>query len=74
MSLISVTVGDIVDIPWGLDEVRGEVEQIYGPSHAQKVVVRLSPDLSGSVVDESTTVTLPVDAIIRKVPGVRRNP
>jgi hypothetical protein len=53
-------------IPWGLEEVRGRVQQIYGPEWGQKVVVLLTPSMSGFVVDEESTVTLPIDAILRK--------
>ncbi len=56
-------IGDAVVIPWGLDEVRGIVAEVYGPTHDRRVVVGLTPDLSSWVVDEPTTVTLPVEAV-----------
>lgn len=59
--------GDEVIIPWGIDEVHGTVERLYGrPTHG-RVVVQLTPELSGSVVDAPTTVTLPLEAVT-KVP------
>ena len=56
-------VGDEVVIPWGLDEVHGIVEQVYGQSPREHVVVALTPELSSHIVDESTTVTLPIAAV-----------
>lgn len=50
-------------IPWGLDTVLGHVEQVYGVGPARRVVVRLQPEESGFVVDEATTVTLPIAAV-----------
>jgi hypothetical protein len=56
-------------IPWGLDTVLGHVEQVYGSGPARRVVVRLQPEESGFVVDETTTVTLPIGAV-QPVPAV----
>jgi hypothetical protein len=67
MSSRDLKIGDTVTIPWGLDEVVGRIVQIYGPLHGEKVVVGLSPDVSGWVVDEPTTVTLPIDAVHLRV-------
>ncbi len=61
--------GDEVLIPWGLDEVRGRVHEVYGTPPRVHVVVELSPELSGSVVDEPTTVTLPLDAVKKVAPA-----
>ena len=58
--------GDEVAIPWGLSEVRGTVADIYGPPLRRHVIVRLTPELSGYVVDEPTTVSMPIDSV-RKV-------
>ena len=60
--------GEEVLIPWGLDEVRGTVHEIYGTPPRVHVVVELTPELSGSVVDEVTTVTLPLDEVKRGRP------
>lgn len=59
--------GDEVVIPWGVEEVHGTVDSVYGPSARRRVVVRLTPELSDLVVDTSTTVVLPLDAVT-KVP------
>jgi hypothetical protein len=59
--------GDVVVVPWGLEsDVQGTVQEIYGPASRRHVVILLSPDVSGPVVDEPTTVSLPLDAV-RKV-------
>jgi len=55
--------GDLVAIPWGVGEVRGHVHEIYGDAPRRYVVVRLTPELSGFVVDEETTVTMPYDSV-----------
>lgn len=59
--------GDEVTIPWGTDEVHGTVREVYGRPDQWRVVVELTPELSGSVVDSSTTVALPID-VVTKVP------
>jgi hypothetical protein len=61
--------GDEVLIPWGLDEVRGRVHEVYGIPPRVHVVVELTPVLSGSVVDEPTTVTVPLDAVKKVAPA-----
>lgn len=53
---------DEVVIPWGLDETRGTVQEIYGPPGRRHAVIVLSPETSG-VVDESTTISMPLDAV-----------
>ena len=55
--------GTEVVIPWGLTEVRGTVAEIYGPENRRKVVVVLTPELTGSIVDEATTVVVPIDSV-----------
>lgn len=57
----SLKVGDAVVIPWGIAEVRGTVAEVYGPANDRRVVVALTPEMSGFVVDEPTTVSYPVD-------------
>lgn len=59
--------GDEVVIPWGVDEVHGTVHEVYGEAPKIYVVIQLTPELSGYVVDEPTTVTLPIDAVKRAV-------
>ncbi|MDQ6782077.1 MAG: hypothetical protein M3063_01250 [Actinomycetota bacterium] len=56
-------VGEVVVIPWGLDEVLGTVVEVYGSAGRVQVVVGLSPERSSYVVDEPTTVTLPRSAV-----------
>lgn len=57
----TLKVGDAVVIPWGIAEVRGTVAEVYGPANDRRVVVALTPEMSGFVVDEPTTVAYPVD-------------
>lgn len=66
MSDNGLAYGDEVIIPWGLHEVRGTIREVYGTPPHVHVVVELTPELSGSIVDEPTTVALPIDAV-RKV-------
>lgn len=60
--------GDEVLIPWGLDEVRGRVQEVYGTPPRVHVVVELTPELSGLIVTEPTTVTLPLEAVKKVAP------
>jgi hypothetical protein len=65
-----LTLGDEVLIPWGFGEdVRGTVQEIYGPPARRHVVVLLTPEISGSVVDEPSTVSMPVDAVKKVAPA-----
>ncbi len=58
--------GDAVVVPWGLEaDVAGTVQEVYGPVGRRHVVVLLSPEVSGSVVDEPTTISLPLGAVTR---------
>jgi rRNA processing protein Gar1 len=56
-------IGDEVVISWGLGDVHGTVAEVYGPTHNRHVVVRLTPELSGYVVAEPTTVALPYSEV-----------
>lgn len=58
--------GDLVVFHRGLVEVRGTVAEFYGTKDRRKVVIALTPEISGDVVDEPTTVALSVDDV-RKV-------
>jgi hypothetical protein len=63
--------GDEVLVPWGPEyDVRGTVQEVYGPPARRHVVVRLTPELSGPVVDEPTTVAMPIDAVKKVAPAV----
>ena len=55
--------GDQVLVLWGLAEVRGTIIELYGPPTRSHVVVELTPELTGEIVDEPTTVSLPVEAV-----------
>lgn len=69
MTKPALAFGEEVIIPWGLDEVRGTVREVYGRPPRVQVVIDLTPELTGSVVDEPTTVTLPLDAVRKVVPA-----
>ncbi|HEV2362214.1 MAG TPA: hypothetical protein VGS21_10970, partial [Acidimicrobiales bacterium] len=60
---VQLKVGDEVTIAWGLDEIRGRITEIYGTAPRLQVVVELTPELSGYVVDRPTTVSLPADDV-----------
>lgn len=62
--------GDRVLIAWGLeDDVCGTVQEVYGPAGRRHVVVLLTPDVSGPVVNEPSTVSVPIDAVKRVAPA-----
>lgn len=69
MPTAALAYGEEVVIPWGLDEVRGTVHQTYGRPPREYVVVALTPAVSGAVVGEPTTVTLPADVVKRVSPA-----
>ena len=55
-----------VEIPWGPNSrVRAKVREVYGQSGRRHVVVLLTPETSGYVVAEPTTLSLPVKKIRR---------
>jgi len=58
-------VGEVVVVPWGLSEVRGTVAEIYGNATRDHVVIELTQEVSGDVVDEPTTVSLPLESVRR---------
>lgn len=61
-----VSYGDEVTVPWGLgNDVHGVVEEIYGPPGRRHAVVVLSPEISGDVVAETTTISLPLAEVQR---------
>ncbi len=65
-----LTYGDEVLIPWGFEsDVRGTVQEVYGPPARRHVVVRLTPELSGAVVDEPSTVAMPIDSVKKAAPA-----
>lgn len=46
------------------------MQEVYGPPGHVHVVVALTPELTGSVVDEPTTVSLTIDRIKKAEPAV----
>jgi hypothetical protein len=58
--------GDLVIVPWGLGTVVGRISEVYGPPTRRFAVVTLTPALSGDVVDEATTVSVPLDTLKRR--------
>lgn len=70
MSDTELAYGDEVLIPWGMgNDVRGTVHEIYGPQGRRHVVVVLTPEVSGSVVDEPSTVSMPIDTVRKIAPA-----
>ena len=62
--------GDQVFIPWGFEsDVCGTVHEIYGPPGRRHVVVLLTPETSGSVVDDPSTVSMPLSAVRKAAPA-----
>ena len=59
------TVGETVRVPWGVDQILGKVAEVYGSGLREHVVIELSPVLSSLVVDEPTTVSLPIGDVRR---------
>lgn len=55
--------GDRVRVPWGLDELFGVVEEVYGPSgHPFAMVTVPVHGSSGETLTE-TTISFPLDAL-----------
>lgn len=59
--------GEVVVFRWGVADVLGTVAEIYGRAPRVHVVIELSPELSGYVVDQPTTVSLPIEDVRRAV-------
>lgn len=56
--------GEIVEIPWGpRDAVRATVHEVYGQADRHHVVVLLTPEVSGYIVAESTTLSLHISKV-----------
>ena len=70
MAKETLAFGDEVLLPWGFQEdVRGTVQEIYGPPGRRHVLILLSPEVSGSIVDEPATVSMPIDAVRKSAPA-----
>lgn len=66
MARAELAPGEIVLVPWGFEvDVRGTVQEIYGPPARRHVIVLLSPEVSGGIVDEPSTVSIPLSAVKR---------
>lgn len=60
--------GEIVEIPWGpTDTVRATVHEVYGQPERRHVVVLLTPEVSGYIVDKPTTRSLSIEKVLRVV-------
>ncbi len=55
--------GQSVLLQWGLSEVRGRVQRVYGEGSALRIVVALDPEESEWIVDEPTTVAVLADEV-----------
>lgn len=55
--------GDLVAFQWGTAEVQGTVRELYGRKDDRRVVLTLTPEITGYVVDEPTTLALSVDDV-----------
>jgi hypothetical protein len=60
-------VGDSVLVPWGLDEVEGEVVEVYSTGLGPRATVRLVSDPDGP------TVVLPLDSLVPKLSSGRQS-
>ncbi|MDP8930703.1 MAG: hypothetical protein M3O70_19580 [Actinomycetota bacterium] len=60
--------GELVAIPWGLGEVYCYIHEIYGRPGRRYVVLRLAPALSHYVLDDETTVVVPLEQVRRLGP------
>ena len=52
--------GDVVSIPWGIDEIYGVVEAFYGPPGRVHALVAVKFDDDS---DESEVISFPVDIL-----------
>jgi hypothetical protein len=60
---VQIQLGDVVTVPLGVGEMRGRAIEIYGTPPRLQVVVELTQELSGYVVDEPTTVVWPIEFV-----------
>ena len=60
--------GEIVEIPWGpRHTVRATVHEVYGQPDRRHVVVLLTPEVSGYIVDKPTTLSLSIAKVTRSL-------
>ncbi|MDE0220030.1 MAG: hypothetical protein OXJ90_12230 [Spirochaetaceae bacterium] len=58
--------GEIVEIPWGpRHTVRATVHEVYGQPDRRHVVVLLTREVSGYIVDKPTTLSLSINKVTR---------
>ncbi|MGH9071746.1 MAG: hypothetical protein ACRDX8_11410 [Acidimicrobiales bacterium] len=70
MAKVDLAYGDEVIVPWSnIHEVRATVHEVYGPPSREHVLVILTPELSGFVVDEPTTLSVPADLVRKGAPA-----
>ncbi|MBW3578785.1 MAG: hypothetical protein KY462_13795 [Actinobacteria bacterium] len=60
--------GELVAIPWGLGEVYCYVHEIYGRPDRRYVILRSEPELSHYMLDDETTVVVPLEQVRRLGP------
>jgi len=65
----TLKLGEVVTVPYGLAAIHGTVVELYCITPRAHVVVEPTPTISGHVVDQPTTVSLPLDSV-RRAAGV----
>lgn len=55
--------GDSVAVPWGLDEIVGEVEEVYGPTARKYVVVRVPTHGPAGEILQEENISFPEDSL-----------
>jgi hypothetical protein len=55
--------GDKVAVPWGLDEIVGEAEEVYGPSVRKYVVVRVPTHGPAGEILHEENISFPEDSL-----------
>lgn len=55
--------GDRVAVPWGLNEIVGEVEEVYGPSARKYVVVRVPTHGPAGEILHEENISFPEDSL-----------
>lgn len=59
----TLTVGQVVSVPWGLDELEGTVLRIYDTGIGRRAVVRVRVPGAGEGEGDDMTLTLPAEAL-----------
>ena len=66
MSTLEPMNDEVVEIPWGPQTlVRATVREVYGQPGRRRVLVLLTPEVSGYIVDKPTTLSLSLNRINR---------